>query len=939
MSETSLFQKGSLIGKFIILLLVAIFIISCKNSRIRQQMNDLSGNRLSPSGIVIDYPRDSTIFPPELPSPEFIWKDTINKTGAWNLFLSAADGKVILRVTVNSQNWRPDSLEWINLKRLSSSGPVSLTIIGSKKGLSGGKLTSAKIHFSTSSDSIGASVFYRAVPLPFGYAAKHVNEIEWYTGNVAGGKPHKILDKIPVCANCHSFSANGVIAMDIDYSNDKGSYFISSLDDTVMLSNDKIITWSDYKRFEGEPTYGLLSQISPDGRYVLSTVKDRSVFVAVDDPYYSQLFFPIKGILCTYDRTTRKFFELPGACDKKYVQSNPNWSPDGKEVLFTKATRYMSSKIEKSASVLLNAEDVKEFISRQKEFKFDLYRLPFNEGRGGIAAPVPGASANNKSNYFARYSPDGKWIVFCQAENFMLLQHDSKLYIMPAAGGNPRPMKCNTEQMNSWHSWSPNSRWLLFSSKARGPYTQLYVTHIDENGNDSPPVFLENLVIDKRAANIPEFLNNSFPHLSKMIDDFSQNAMYYNRRAAININDKEYKDALENIANAISKDSSYFDAYNNRLTVNLILGRSGTKADLLDRAIAARLIGKEIQQNPADISLLLKRGELLLIQDDYDGALADGITVLKMNPMNFSAYELVAAAYQKLGQWDKAASYLKDMLKIQPENMKVNYSLANLYQGNKQLDLALDILNKLINRYPNESAFYISRANLLMSKGDKAAAKDDFEKAVTVDPENYDAFRERGSYYLSISSSSLAKKDYEKAILLLENVIKANPQNAPLLVSKAEIMEQDGNIQGALNEYDNYLRNWPLNYSVLNKEGKLFIALKQYPRAIEAYSLIIENFPEDSKAFSSRGLAFQQSGNHAQAINDFDKAISLNPEEYASLFFRARSKYSTGDVIGYRNDLRSAESVLNRQMSVRKLAPAEQGLLENIRKMLSEKSR
>ncbi|MQY80272.1 MAG: hypothetical protein GH151_13965 [Bacteroidetes bacterium] len=42
------------------------------------------------------------------------------------------------------------------------------------------------------------------------------------------------------------------------------------------------------------------------------------------------------------------------------------------------------------------------------------------------------------SNYFARYSPDGKWIVFCQVESFMLLMPDSKLYIMPAEGGTPR---------------------------------------------------------------------------------------------------------------------------------------------------------------------------------------------------------------------------------------------------------------------------------------------------------------------------------------------------------------------------------------------------------------------------------------------------------------------------------------------------------------------
>jgi tetratricopeptide (TPR) repeat protein len=38
------------------------------------------------------------------------------------------------------------------------------------------------------------------------------------------------------------------------------------------------------------------------------------------------------------------------------------------------------------------------------------------------------------------------------------------------------------------------------------PYTQLFLTHIDENGNDSPPVLLERFTSPDRAANIPEFV-------------------------------------------------------------------------------------------------------------------------------------------------------------------------------------------------------------------------------------------------------------------------------------------------------------------------------------------------------------------------------------------------------------------------------------------------
>ena len=89
----------------------------------------------------------------------------------------------------------------------------------------------------------------------------------------------------------------------------------------------------------------------------------------------------------------------------------------------------------------------------------------------------------------------------------MMLQPDSALYVVPANGGEARRLRGNTAGMNSWHSWSPNSRWLVFASKAFSPYTQLFLTHIDDLGNSSPPVLLSQFSSPDRAANIPEFVN------------------------------------------------------------------------------------------------------------------------------------------------------------------------------------------------------------------------------------------------------------------------------------------------------------------------------------------------------------------------------------------------------------------------------------------------
>ena len=380
---------------------------------------------------------------------------------------------------------------------------------------------------------VAAPIFYRDVPLMPTETEKGVIKplapyavrlIRWRLRDIGKPDSRVLLENMPVCANCHSFSADGkTMGMDLDgLQNNKGLYTLTPVKRDVSIRDENVIQWSTSQgKLQGKIRVGFMSQVSPEGRYVVTTIDSsrpdagKPAAAAPESPkdatsnYYVanftnyrflQVFYPTRGILAWYSRETGILQPLPGADDPGYVQMGGVWSPDGKYLVFCRA---------QAREPYLEGAPPARFANdpNERQIQYDLFRIPFNEGRGGTPEPIRGASQNGMSNSFPKISPDGRWIVFVKCRNGLLMRPDSRLYIVPAAGGEARPMRCNTTLMNSWHSFSPNGRWLVFSSKSRSPYTQMYLTHIDKDGNDSPAILVDNTTAANRAVNIPEFVN------------------------------------------------------------------------------------------------------------------------------------------------------------------------------------------------------------------------------------------------------------------------------------------------------------------------------------------------------------------------------------------------------------------------------------------------
>lgn len=456
------------------------------------------------------YPFEESLFPPEFPAPKFEWYDLNGDVKSWALSVYTKNGNFRIDTVVDQKEWRPGSEQWQNLKAYSDHNDIVAEISRFIQPEENLKKAMKKISFKVSEDEVGAPILYREIPLPFAFAEKHLDSMSYRLVNVGSEDPPKYaMKKFMVCGNCHSSSDDGkILGLDFDAAHrDKGGYFIAEVEDTIVFDTSKYISWN---KLQDSRTFGMFSKISPNGRYVVTTVKDRVMIhnfgFSPDVIPFSQLFFPVNGVLAIYDRYTGKIWELPGASSDEYVQTNAFWTPDGENIVFSRARALPWG--EAKTAILIEDEKLKnEFINRERDFKFDICIVPFNNGEGGEAKPVKGASENGMSNYFPAVSPDGKWLVFCKAENYMLLMPDSRLHIVPLKGGKAKKLKCNFWRMNSWHAWSPNSKWLVFSSKGMSSYTDMFLTHIDEKGRASIPVLIETARKEGRAANYPEFMN------------------------------------------------------------------------------------------------------------------------------------------------------------------------------------------------------------------------------------------------------------------------------------------------------------------------------------------------------------------------------------------------------------------------------------------------
>ena len=653
----------------------------------------------SQGAIDVVYPADGSIFPPDLVAPTFLWRDKDSKANHWAIDITGKQGGEPLRFDcpgdppprgeidkrcISETNeiyvpyaedgpvhsWTPDTKTWKRIQQRCGKSGATVTIVGCRKDRPQKALSRGRIAISVSKDPVGASIFYRDVPLMptevehdvFKALVKEALPlITWRLRDVSKPKSRVVMTDMPSCANCHTFSSDGkTLGMDVDGPDgDKGAYALAPIRKNMVIENKDLITWNSFPdKFEGHKTIGFMSQVSPDGQYVVTTVNESIHFVNFPDYKFVQVFFPTRGILAYYSRRTGRMEALGGADNPAHVHCNPTWSPDGKYLVFARAkskTAYIGG-----AALARYANDPKE-----RQIQYDLYRIPFNDGQGGTPEPVPGASRNGMSNSFPRISPDGRWIVFVKCRNGLLMRPDSRLWIVPTAGRQAREMRCNTSLMNSWHSFSPNGRWMVFSSKSNTPYTQMFLTHIDEEGGDSPAILIPNSTAANRAVNLPEFANIAYDELINIDVPVVDWRRPLNRGNDL-LRKGKPRQALEQFREALHIDPKQAQAH-------FHMGLALDKLKLRDEAI--EYYTKAIELNPQHAPAYNNFGIILGRQGKFDQAIEHFRKAVAADPVLHSAHSNWGKALMNLGKVDQAIEHFRKAIAINPKSASARTNL------------------------------------------------------------------------------------------------------------------------------------------------------------------------------------------------------------------------------------------------------------------------
>jgi len=358
------------------------------------------------------------------------------------------------------------------------------------------------------------SVYVSTTPIDYGLVYRLIapgyevySKMGIYQRNLSGFDQSPIIENTLVpgsCVNCHSFRQSDAKDMSFHIRGKKGG--------TVLLSGGKM----DLLNTKTDKTISnfVYPFWHPSGNYIAYSVNNTH-----------QVFHEIKGKrvevgdaasdVVVYDIKNNKAISCNLLMQDSIFETFPSFSADGRTLYFCSAKH-------------------QKMPSEYNQVRYNLCSIAFNPDNGTFGDRIDtlfNATALQKSVTFPRPSPDGKYILFTLVDygNFSIWHKEADLYLLDLKTRNTRRMdEVNSDDTESYHSWSSNSRWIVFSSRRMdGLYTRPFIASMNENGKAGKPFLLpqkDTEYYDRLlfSFNIPEFVNEkvnvNIPELEKLLE-------------------------------------------------------------------------------------------------------------------------------------------------------------------------------------------------------------------------------------------------------------------------------------------------------------------------------------------------------------------------------------------------------------------------------------
>ncbi len=293
------------------------------------------------------------------------------------------------------------------------------------------------------------------------------------------------------CVNCHSFNRGNPDDMSLHIRGPHGATLLRHDGGPLTAYNTKT-----------DKTLGLCvyPYWHPSGRYVAySTNTTRQLFHSAGHNRVE--VFDEASDLQVYDVEKNELLLSPLLKNDSVYETYPVFSADGRSLYFCAAQAL--------------PEDSHEIDS----IRYNLCRIDFDPTTGTFGDRIDvvvDAVSQHKSVSFPRPSYDGRFLCYTLSDygQFSIWHHEADLWLLDLATGVSRPMDgANSQDTESFHNWSANSRWLVLSSRRDdGLFTRLYFCHVDEKGTvtkafmlpqRNPRSFYQGRFL---SFNVPEFI-------------------------------------------------------------------------------------------------------------------------------------------------------------------------------------------------------------------------------------------------------------------------------------------------------------------------------------------------------------------------------------------------------------------------------------------------